>query len=349
MPDGIVTLDIAGRAFGGWKEVSIKRSIENFAGGFELALTERYPRQVEIRPVRTGESCKLRIDGTTVITGYVGRVAPGYDDRSHSIKVRGRDAAGDLVDCSAVHKPGEWNGRRLEDMARELCAPFKIPVKVETDTGKPFDQFRLNEGETVAAAIERMCRHRGVLRVSDGQGGIVLTRAGKGRAPAALELGKNIRACEGDFDDTERFSEYIVKGQRPGADFLTAEAASAPQGRARDPDVSRYRPKLVLAEDAGDDSHFAVRANWEANIAKGRARRAKYTVQGWYANGQLWSPNTLVHVRDGHLGVDGDFLIVDVTFKLGEPGGSTTEISVCGKEAFDLIPLPQTKGVTWTL
>lgn len=344
---GLVTLVIAGREFGGWKRVNIRRSIEQFAGGFDMELTEKWPGQPGIQLIRTGAACIVRIDGEAVITGYVDAVNPSYTHQSHTIRVAGRDATGDLVDCSAANEPGEWRGRRLEEIAADLCAPFKVPVHVETSTGAPFQSFRLNDGETVAGAIERMCRHRGVLRVSDGLGGIRIARAGSGRAPAPLVFGETVKGAEGEFNDTDRFSHYTVKGQRPGADFLSAEQVVGPKGSARDNSMGRYRPLIIMAEDAGDEGSFTTRARWEANMRFGRARRATYIVQGWRARGLLWKPNAMTHVRDAFIGIDGDMLIAAVDHKLDEQG-SETRIAVTRREAFDLIPLPE-KKISWTL
>jgi prophage tail gpP-like protein len=342
-----VTLSVGGRIFGGWKRVEIRRSIETFAGGFELEVTERWPGQPAQQLIRTGAACTLRIGSDTVITGYVDAVGPSYTPASHTIRVSGRDAAGDLVDCSAANEPGEWRGRRLEEIAKELCAPFKIPVRTEVSTGAPFQSFRLNDGETVAGAIERMCRHRGVLRMSDGLGGIKFARAGAARAPESLVLGRNVKEGGGDFNDSDRFSHYTVKGQRPGADFLTADQVVGPSGKAQDKNMGRYRPLIILAEDAGDEASYATRARWEANVRFGRARRATYTVQGWRANGALWQANSMTRVSDAFLGIDEDMLIAEVGFKLDEQG-SESRISVTRREAFDLIPLPE-KKIAWTL
>ena len=45
------------------------------------------------------------------------------------------------------------------------------------------------------------------------------------------------------------------------------------------------------------------------------------TVQGWtQGNGALWPVNALVRVRSPHLGVDGDMLISQVVYSVGEDG-----------------------------
>ena len=114
---------------------------------------------------------------------------------------------------------------------------------------------------------------------------------------------------------------------------------------ARDPGIKRYRPLIVHAEDAGDNGSFARRARWEANVRQGRARRATYTLAQWRANGKLWKPNQLVRVRDAFLGLDETLLVAEVRFKLDDQGGSESELSVVRREAFELIPFPETKGL----
>ena len=120
-----------------------------------------------------------------VITGYVDDVSPAYSATGHDVTVDGRDATsqGDLVDCSAIHQPGEWRvSGTLEAIVTILAKPFGIPVKAECDTGTAFRKFRIEEGETAFEAIERACRMRAVLAAGDGKGGLRIIRAGSGRA-----------------------------------------------------------------------------------------------------------------------------------------------------------------------
>jgi len=90
---------------------------------------------------------------------------------------------------------------------------------------------------------------RAVLPVSDGQGGLLLTAAGKGgRAYSALVEGENIKHINRVKSQKDRFSQYVVKGQQSGlaatlggdvevltADGETAARAAAPaSGNATD-------------------------------------------------------------------------------------------------------------------
>jgi len=325
--------------YGGWQRVSVTRSIEQVANGFDLEVTERWPGQSVSRPIRPGERCTLRLDDETVIAGYVDDVEPAYDRQSHGISVRGRDATGDLVDCSAVHETGQWANAPLERIARDLCRPFGIGVKVDTDTGDPFPSFKIEPGETAFECIERAARLKAVLLIADGEGNLVITRAGKTKAGTALAEGGNILSARGQLSWKERFSVYTVKGHdRIALDGDAADGHLAPAAAVTDEAITRYRPRIVLADDHGNETRFRDRAEWEKNVRMGRALRGSITVQGWRdAQGRLWQPNTLVDVTSPLLYLNAaEMLIVGCLYTLDE-SGARTALSIARREAFDLV------------
>jgi prophage tail gpP-like protein len=332
---------VAGKSYGGWKEASVTRTIEALAGSFEVLVSEKWPGEPLRRDINPGDACEITLDSETVISGYVDEVNSQYDDTGHTIAISGRDKTGDLVDCSAANVPGEWHGFHIDDIANAICEPFGIPVTVSegTDIGAVFGDFRIQEGETAHEAIDRMCRMRAVLAMSDGRGGLLLTRAGTAKAGTSLIAGENILSASGLSSLSERFNSYTVKGQLAGSDTIFGTQASGPAGTALDPIVQRYRPLIVVAEDQADIGTCKSRAQWEANVRAGRGRRATFRVQGWAHKDGLWKPNELVSVRDPFLGIATEMLIVTVRQTIAT--GSTTEIDVVRPEAFKLVPLPE--------
>lgn len=339
----MLELLINGIRYGGWKAIEVKRSLEAVAGSFAVQASERWPGQLTVRPIKPGDACGVLIEGERVITGYVDAVEPSHRADHHELRIQGRDRTADLVDCSATNEPGEWHGLKLERIAEELARPFGVTVRSEVDTGKPFSSFRLQTSESAFSAIERAARHRAVRPVSDGKGALALTRAGTVRVPTRLVRGENIIEASGAASLQGRFSEYIVKGQSQGDDFVFGAEAAAPEGRAKDPNVGRFRPLVVLAEDQGDAAVFQDRARWEASSRAGKARRAAITVQGWKHAGGLWSPNTLVRVLDDFIGINREMLIVSVVFRKDERG-TVTRLSLARPEAFQLLAIPETPG-----
>lgn len=340
MADDII-LRINGQIHGGWKRAAVTRTMTTLAGTFQIDVTDRWADDAAARPILPGARCSVSVAGRQVIQGFVDEAMPRYDQTTHQATIRGRDATADLVDCSAVHEPDEWKDQRLDQLVRNIAEPFGVRVGADVPLGEPFKLFKLQPGETAFTAIERLCRMRAVLPISDGQGGLLLTRAGSRRAGAALENGPNgnVLSGEGASSDRDRFSEYRVRGSSQGNDLVFGDELQV-EGRATDGAIGRYRPLVILAETQVDQRAADDRARWEATVRAGRARQARYVVQGWTAGGDLWQPNTLVAVRDDWLAIQGDMLITSVRYRRNETG-TTTELGVMHPDAFKLIALPE--------
>ena len=337
-PAGLAELKIAGAFYGGWKSVRVTRSIEQIAGTFDLEITERWPGNPAATPIKPGQACQLLLDGEVVITGFVDVVSPEYDAGRHAIRVSGRDKTGDLVDCSAIYKSGQWLNVKFDQLARDLLKPYGIKLIVEGDVGSAFSSWNIQEGETVFECLDRAARMKALLLTSNAEGDLVVTRAGKARLVHGLVEGGNIKAARADFSWKERFSSYVVKGQgRLGADGESMHSAA--KGSIADDIVTRHRPLVVVAESHSKNATLRDRAEWERNVRRGRSARASITAQGWrHPGGGLWQPNMLVPITSPFLWLDNaELLIVGCTYTLDGQGGTLTELAVAKPEAFDLL------------
>ena len=218
-----------------------------------------------------------------------------------------------------------------------MCAPFGISVSTETDTGAPFRRFRIEEGESVFEALDRACRFRAVLLLSDGRGGLILGSRlrMRGRSATRLERGVNILAASGTASWLGRFSEYTLLGQQAGNDDLSAEEVAHVEATARDIGVSRHRPLTIIGEQSQDPDEAKARIDWEANVRAARARSAAITVQGWreVPDGALWAPGVLVPVSDDWLGIDQELLVSRVSQSLSS-AGTVTQLDLVPRDAF---------------
>lgn len=339
MPNPDVRLIVDGQSYGGWTRVRVSRSLEQLAHAFELGLTERWPGQDVPRPIRPGAACRLEIDGTAVIAGYVDRMTVDYDAGAHTVTVTGRDKCGDLVDCSAPSV--SWVGRTLSQVAAALVEPYGLTVVADDDgLDSTFLRLKNAEGDTVQETLEAAARVRAVLLMSDGLGTLTLGRAGTATVPTALELGRNIQICSFEADDCGRFSIITVKGQSSGSDAWSGESAAQPSGSATDARISRHRPLTVLAEEQLDAAGGQARADWEATVRYGRSRRVRYTVRGWAHAAGLWTPGVLVPVRDAVAGIDGKRLLVQADLRL-DNGSMNAELTLCPPEAYRRVPVPE--------
>ena len=348
-----IALLIGGRRHVGWQEASVTRSLETISGAFTVTLSEREPGETTPRTIRPGDACQVALDNDLVMTGWVDAVTVDYDSRGHTIAVRGRDVTGDLVDCSAATEPGEWKDARLEEIATALCAPFGINVSREIDTGEPFARFRIEEGESVFEAIERACRFRAVLPLSDGNGGLILGGPSRSRTDVRLERGLNIISASGTSSWLSRYRDYRLLGQQAGGlGGFTAEQVAHVSAEAHDEGVTRHRPLTIIGEQSQDEREAEARIQWEADRRAARARSVRITVQGWrdVPDGLLWAPGRTVFVLDDWLGLRQDML-VSATSQSLSAGGTLTTLDLVPPGAFeqraDPEPEPGGLGASW--
>lgn len=346
-PRDIVTLRVEGVEYGGWTAVSsIRTGMDAIAGGFAVALTEKWPGAVA-RPIHKEDTVELRIGDSTMIKGHVDEVAREISAGTHTIQVTGRDATADLVDCSTMLAPGEWTNRGLVEIVRAICQPFGIAVELApgANAGKAFAGFTLQKGEKALAAIQRLCAARGILPYSDGRGVLVLGPGKPSRAGSRLVEGINIKAAKAKDSRIGRYRDYTVYSQ---TDLWNDAAANAgTKGTAHDAGIRRYRPTARMADDLADGVTAAQQAAWDAKVGKAKAETVEITVQGWRHDKGLWRPNMLVPVSAPSVQVEGDRLIASVENTLDAEGGTIAKLSLVGPGAFDLLAEKEKGVVRW--
>lgn len=334
-----VTLTVAGSIYEGWKSVQVTRGIEAASGKFDLEVSERWGI-LQPWPINPGDECTVAIDGSVVITGYVDERRVSFDADNHTLKITGRDKAGDLIDSSAALEGDKWElvKQPADRIVSEICKPHGIPVRVDPSVTlpPPQDRFPINPGETAFEAIDRICRLSGVLPVSDGHGGLVLTRSGSDSSATALVEGQNILAAEGSFTQSGRYGKYRVMGQHPGSDDFYGDPAAEVVAEAIDENARPGRILIVRPEGIVTLKTAEERAAWEAIVRSARAGQVTVTVQGWQQQpgGALWEPNKLVRLQSAMLGIDTQMLISQIRYSIDLGSGSTAKLSLKRPEAY---------------
>lgn len=339
---GDFALKVNGQLYDGWKSIEVTRSIDAMASSFEILVTDRWPGHPDQWPVKTGDAVVVTIDGELVMTGWVDEVEPEENDEKHEVKLKGRGRTGDLVDCSAMNAPGRWTSRRIDQIVKDLVSPFKIAVTLQGDGGAPFKAFAIQQGESVKDAIDRLVQQRGLLPMETPSGDLTLASPSQTRSAGSLVLGGNVTEAKGKHSALQRFSKYVVKGQRQGHDHDNGTAVTRVSGTVTDPQVTRYRPLMIMAEDQADGLSAQTRAKFAATVRAGRAQTGSLTVTGVRdAGGKLWAPNVIVPVTAPNEGLMGDLLINEVKLKSDDKGGMA-EVHVTRPEAYSL---GEVKGV----
>ncbi|MBX9944956.1 MAG: hypothetical protein K2Y40_12810 [Reyranella sp.] len=337
MTTDALTLRVDGRTWDGWEEASIVTSFgKALCGKFELALSDRWRADFAARPILTGMRCEVWLADELRMTGRIDDVDPGYDARSHGIMVRGRDLTADLVDCSSTVTPGAWSNRKLEDIARDLCAEYGIVLVPGDDTGGPIAEARLQEGETPFEMLEKLCRSRNVWPTTTASGELRFAKASAQRLDGVLRRGQDIKSARGRFSDTGRFSVYIGKGQQRGGDQVSAESAAHVKARIEDPSITRHRALIVQGEDQQTGETLADRVRNEMNKRIGDSRTVEIGVAGWrMRDGKVWPVNRRVAIDDDWLGLRAEYAIEQTALHVAKDAYDTV-LTLVPPEKFDI-------------
>lgn len=380
-PSRRVALIVEGRRYDAWTQVTIIRDLGEIAGSFDLDLDDLGRSSSALPaglhggglPFAKFQAVTLQLDGETVLVGWIDTVAPSIGGGTLGVRVGGRDRTGQLVDCAAApFGPVEYRSIKLEALAAKLCEPFGVTVRAEVDTGDPIAKVSIDSGETVMSCLEKYARKRAVLLVSDGVGGLILTRSGKGRAPGDIRCPGNVVSSQGQFDGREQFSPVVVKGQAEhgagkramkaplDAEAVPLDAAPAPaadgdaptgvesratsiMGIAWDDTVPLWRPAVKTPRAKGSLKDADTEAKWWVSTARGKAESCGYTLADWRENGVLWRPNEMTMVADAYQLLEKDLLVAGVNYTYGADG-TRAELRVCGREAYDRLPEGDDEG-----
>ncbi len=327
-----LTLNIGGIAYEGWTEISVNLSMENLSGSFKLTLTDK--GGAGAATIRPNDPCTVLINGQIVITGYVDKVTPSFDKESHKLEVSGRDKAGDMVDSSAMDGTGQYINLPIDQIVTKVAEPYGINVTNNAGSLKKLETFNRDQGSTAFETIQKLAKKGKFLAVSDGKGGIELTRASTKSMTTALVQGQNILAANCDYDASKKHSHYHVKGQKQGKDTDTVKKIAHNKAVVTNEYVNRYRPLLIIDDGQSDEQSVQDRAEWEAAIRQAKATKADITVNGWQeGSGQLWGINRLVKVESSWLGMNAMMLITSVNFTLDD-NGELAKITVSQPSAY---------------
>lgn len=340
----IVELVIGGKAYKGWTDIGITIAIDQIASNFTLSLTEKRDPDstaTEEWNIEAGAACEVRIGGETVISGYADRLDAEMDADMHSISVAGRSKAADLLDCSAMNEPGKWTNQKLETIAADLAKPFAVDVVTESDTGAPFKSFALEPGETPAAAIQRMASMRGLLVMSDPDGGIVIRKPEAKGETITIRQGVHAKRISVSHDVSERFARIVVKGQSAGDDDVNGKAASQIKAEAEDKAISRPRTLLVIADEQATPASLKTRAAWEVSVRAARAQTPSAAMPLWRApGGRLWELMQKVRLVAPAAWTDAELIVSSITFTKNAEE-STAELLLAYPGAFTPEPVAE--------
>ena len=350
-----------------WESVSILTTMQDMVGTITLSTVDFWKDKAKLFKISMGDEYKILINDELIGNGWIEIMTPSYTDQGNILVIEGRDKACDLIDCHFVADAKSWSEETLMiDVIKKLCAPFNIRVigeqSVFDQTSKPLkNRFVADEGKTIFELIMKLTLPLGILAISKGDGNLYLTRATETDIIPSVLDSSNVLSAEIEQNDTERFSEYIVKSTASESEILRSVQAikgtTEPEGRSlRDNKIRRNRPYVLLLENA-NGQECQNKAIFEKNMRIGQSRSIEYEVSGWtqiinFPGANLrrrvlidepWRVNTLMKIKDKFLGVDQLMLLSEVEFIANAEDGLTSKLRLVPPETFSLIDVSKFK------
>jgi len=325
----VLAVQIDGKKYSGWQDFSIDTSMENLCGTFSFKATN-----VDIDPntIYAGAKVEVFVDDYLMLTGYIFKRSRGCTESSNDFTFSGREATADLVDCSAT--PKTYNNIGLLELCKKLCESFSIQIEAKTDMGKPFKKFVVESGETVFDAIEKACKAKGVLPLTNTRGFLELVSAGTENLSLVLDE-KIIKSISEEQDFSDRFSNYTIKAQG-GESGNTWTKANTTQLKAIATDslVSRFRQLILTADQKQTAKMLEKNIAWEAQLRKGRSTSYSVQVFGFGKEDELLKKNKVIRLKYPKLGIDSPFLITSVKYSKSESTGTVCDLVLNDVETF---------------
>lgn len=349
-----ITLVTDGLRFRGWSDLSVSRSMDSLSGAFGFALRNK-ANQFAIGP---GLPVSVQIDGNPLMTGYIETRNRRVTANTLEFGIGGREKTCDIIDCSAVYKTGRWNTEtKVEDIFKALSAPYGIDAYDVTGTNATMKRFSLDDGETNFSAMNRICRAKKLIMLTDVDGNIVITSPGAKIASDKLELGVNVFDHEDNIDYTDRFSTYDIKTEVDsgesidylGNDQKVRQWTTYARGHAEDPVIKtwlgRHRNIILHPEYQASNAVAKTTAEWEAKIRAARSTSITVKVNGWYQKGgkELWGVNMLVHYVNDVFNIDDTFIIAEIEYSYSIQAGTVCTMKLRNKNAYSPEPLAPAK------
>lgn len=341
----LIQLKVGGFDFEGFKSIKVTRSIESIAGQFALEVSDRWNGDDAPWTILEEDECQVLLNGRVVIDGYIDKRNPAMSENSRSLSYTGRDRAAALVDNYVLLSKWTHYGVRFADFATKLAEPFGVKVSMQAGLViPPIAKVSITPGDKVHEVLARLASDLGVLLVSDGAGGVVITRTGTSRATPLIE-GENLKAASIDYDSTDRYHRYVMAAQPAATDEASGDVTRV-MAEAIDLGVRRTERVMLMVPDKGYNQADAKRrVDWEARIRAAKAETVNAGVQGWLQpDGTIWPLNALTRVQSPGVGVDGDLVISQIDHTVDDKGGSLTQFRLLRPDAFTPEPKATVKS-----
>lgn len=336
---------VNGQKFTLWESATLTRSIERNSGIFQFTSTNNRPATY---PVQKHDRIEIVINGQTKLTGFVDSKQSSGSRNGQQITITGRDNTRDLIDsCVPDAAKTISTPTTLKKMCETIIAALGLNIKVLDQSGVDLsfgagEEINADSGKKAMDFIVEFARKKQVYIVADGNGNLVIYRPSPIAGSTAIiqsedGIDNNVKSYSFEQDGTVEYNQYVVRSQdnfgaNPDADISGGVDRS---GSSVDSSVPSTRYYEIQGEESMTDAQATERANEESNIRRAQGFNYSVDLQGvTQNNGRLWDFGLITPVRDSIAGVNGLYMIKDVTYSQNGDDGTVTSLNMTRPEAY---------------
>ena len=285
----------AGQKYRNWETVEVSRDFSEVVSNITLSVAEISPQggkdwsSVRLKP---GDPMTAYLAGKLVATGHVIVRQAAYNKDNHSVRFIAQSLVADLIDTTVEAKPGQYRKSNLKQIAGSVLKPFGIDFSISGSpdgADKIFDRVSVQPGESPFQLIERLCRMRNLHLIDDAQGNLTASRRDSVEIVGDLQEGRNILSAELVWNEKYEFNRIKTLIDEHGTDQKWADEVCGISATATNPNLRRYKPLHILAEQPGDAQDAVMRTDNEVSVNTAQAFSCSVTVRGWLRDdGSLW-------------------------------------------------------------
>lgn len=336
---------VSGRKFTLWESCTLSRSIERNTGAFRFTSTNTRPVDY---PVEKHDTIEIVINGQTKLSGFVDTKDASGSRNGQTITISGRDNTRDLIDsCVPDSAKVIASPTDLKVMCETVIAALGIEMKVIDRSGVDLSfpegtEINADSGKKAMDFLIEFARKKQVYLVADGEGNLIIYRPSPTAGSTAIVqsddgAGNNVKSYSYEQDGSVEYNTYVVRSQDNfGSDPLADLDSGVDRlGLAVDDLVPETRYFEIQGEESMDNAQVMERANEEANVRRAQGFNYSVDVQGVSQNnGELWDFGLIVPIRDSVTGVNGLYMIRDVTYSIDGDMGTVTSLTFTRPEAY---------------
>jgi prophage tail gpP-like protein len=327
-----------GNHFAYWRDIEIKRSIDNYSQASFSAPFE--PSRLEFRRIFqpfTFRPLKVLHELLPFFTGTLVDVRPNLEANERILEVSGYALPGVLQDCTVPapsdEKPIEFKNLGLRAICTKLCAPFGIDVDFQADEGAPFTTAKINVDQKIQEFLVDLAKQRNLVLNDTTDGKLRCWKSAEvGKPRARFVAGQSpVTKISASYSPQDYFSEITGFAQKK-------RGKSAAKSTQLNPWLREIlRPEGFKLEDTErGDAPEATKAKLARMFANMMSIQIDDIPTWRDPHGDLFEPNTTVTVLAPEVMVyrETEFLVREVTLRQSATS-ETASLNLVLPGAFD--------------